>query len=132
MIKPIAVVVIDTNALVRADPNAADGIHVKAGNCVAENSGNALHELRPVPALADESMKSAACRAYIDLIVLVDGEAASLAGNTDFNIIAVFAELVEHALGQNPRCTVKVNFNVNELGAELFIRKFLFAVKFKH
>ena len=63
MIQPIAVVIINTNAPVRADPNAADGIHVKAGNCVAENSGDAFHELRPVPALADESMKSAACRA---------------------------------------------------------------------
>ena len=68
-----------------------------------------------MPTFADKSVKPAACRADIDLVVLINGKTTALARNADFNVISVFAELVENTLGQNPCCTVKVNLDINEL-----------------
>ena len=116
MIEPVAVVVIDAYALVRANPDVADGIHIKAGDGVAERAGNAVHKLRPVPAFTCEGVKSAAVCSDIYLVVLIYGKTASFAGNADLDLIASLAvELVENGFCQYPRFTVKIDLYVDEL-----------------
>ena len=133
MIEPIAVIVIDAYSLVGSNPDVADGIHIKAGDGVAERTRNAVHKLRPVPALACKGMKSAAVCSDIHLVVLIYGKTASLAGNADLDFIAALAvELVENGFGQYPRFAVKIDLDVNKLGAEILYGYLLLSVKLKH
>ena len=129
-VEPIAVVVVDAHSLIRAYPDVACGVDVKAGYIVAEYPGHALHELGPVPAVADERVKSVALRSDIDLVVAADGYAAALAGHADFEIVffGAMRKAVEHRLCEYPCYTVAILSHGDRFGRELAGRDALLSV----
>ena len=129
-VEPIAVVVVNAHSLIRAYPDVACWVDVKAGYIVAEYPGHALHELGPVPALADERVKSVALRSDIDLVVAADGYAAALAGHADFEIVIFSAmrKAVEHRLCEYPSYTVAILSHGDRFGRELAGRDALLSV----
>ena len=131
IVEPVAVVVVDADALVRAYPDIARGVNVEAGYVVAEYSGHALHELRPVPSLADERVETVALGSDIDFVVAENGDAAALAGHADFKIefFGPLREAVENGLCENPCDVVAALLHRDGVGRELAGRYNFFAAE---
>ena len=131
IVEPVAVVVVDAYALVRAYPDIARGVNVEAGYVVAEYSGHALHELRPVPSFADERMKTVALGSDIDFVIAENGDAAAIAGHADFKIVffSSLREAVKNGLCENPCDTVAVLLHRDGVGRELAGRYDFFAAE---
>ena len=131
IVEPVAVVVVDADALVRAYPDIARGVNVEAGYVVAEYSGHALHELRPVPSLANERVETVALGSDIDFVVAENGDAAALAGHADFKIefFSPLRKAVKNGFCENPCDIVAVLLHRDGVGREFAGRYDFFAAE---